>query len=254
MISEKKILIISVPQLKDNYSYLIIKNKKVIIIDPAESTYIIEYIKKNELNLSAILLTHHHLDHTAGVKKILENFYAPVYSSNQNIAHTTKVVKNGDLINLHFIEMEVIKTPGHTLDHIVFYNKTNHILFSGDTLFRLGCGRIFEGTYEQMFQTLAKINSLDDRTMVYCGHEYTYANLDFLISIFSNNKYLISEQKKIDNQFAKTDQSIPFNLGDEKIINPFLSTKSEIYTIFKKENNFSDIEMFSYLRDLKNKF
>ena len=90
--------------------------------------------------------------------------------------------------------------------------------------------------------------------MVYCGHEYTYANLDFLISIFSNHKDLISEKNKINNQLTKTNRSIPFNLGKEKIINPFLSTETEIYGVFKKENNFSDIEMFSYLRDLKNKF
>jgi hydroxyacylglutathione hydrolase len=251
---EESISIISIAQLKDNYSYLVLKNKKVIIIDPAESTKIIQYIKKNQLNLIAILLTHHHLDHTAGVSKILDNFSTPVYSSDRDIAHTTNVVKNRDFIDLDFIEMEVIKTPGHTSDHIVFYNKTNRILFSGDTLFRLGCGRVFEGTNEQMFQTLKKINSLDDKTMVYCGHEYTYANLDFLISIFPNHKDLIAEQKKIESQIAKTDQSIPFNLGREKIINPFLSTKSEIYRIFKNENNFSDIEMFSYLRNLKNKF
>jgi hydroxyacylglutathione hydrolase len=251
---EESISIISIAQLKDNYSYLVLKNKKVIIIDPAESTKIIQYIKKNQLNLIAILLTHHHLDHTAGVSKILDNFSTPVYSSDQDIAHTTNVVKNGDFIDLDFIEMEVINTPGHTLDHIVFYNETNHILFSGDALFRLGCGRIFEGTYEQMFETLKKINFLDNKTMVYCGHEYTSTNLDFLISIFPSNKDLISEQKKIKSQLAKTNKSIPFNLGKEKLINPFLSTKSEIYRIFKNENNFSDIEMFSYLRDLKNKF
>ena len=251
---KENISIISLSQLKDNYCYLVLKNKKAIIIDPAESTLIIQYIKDNQFDLSAILLTHHHLDHTAGVKKILENFSVPVYSPDQKITHTTNVVKNGDLIDLDFIEMEVIETPGHTLDHIVFYNKANHILFSGDTLFRLGCGRIFEGTNENMFQSLKKINSLDTKTMVYCGHEYTYNNLDFLISIFSKHKDLISEQKKIDIQLAKTDRSIPFNLGEERLINPFLSSKSKIYATFKKKNNFSDFEMFSYLRDLKNKF
>ena len=90
--------------------------------------------------------------------------------------------------------------------------------------------------------------------MVYCGHEYTYDNLNFLISIFSNHKNLISEQKKIDSQLLETGRSIPFNLGEEKEVNPSLSNKSEIYTIFMKQNNFSDMEMFSYLRDLKNKF
>ena len=150
--------------------------------------------------------------------------------------------------------MEVIKSPGHTLDHVIYYNKANKILFSGDTLFRLGCGRVFEGTYEQMLDSLNIINSLPNETEVYCGHEYTLTNLRFLLSSFFNHEELVNEKIEIEQKLKIKGTSIPFNLGREKNINPFLSSESRFYTKFKALNNFSNIQMFSYLRDLKNKF
>jgi len=248
------ISVVCIPQLNDNYSFAIINNSNVIIVDPAEDTSIIKYIKKNNLILKAILITHHHNDHTAGIKGILNYRKVDVYSPNKKINGTSKIIKDGDLIDLNFIEIEVISTPGHTLDHIIFYNKINKILFSGDTLFRFGCGRIFEGTNEQMFQSIKKIHSLDDGTIVYCGHEYTLNNLNFLISAFPDNLDLIYEKTKIERQLSMNGRSIPFRLDEEKKLNPFLSTKSKAFNVFKNEKNFTDIEIFSYLRDLKNKF
>ena len=132
--------------------------------------------------------------------------------------------------------------------------KKNEILFSGDTLFRLGCGRVFESTFKIMHKSLIKIRNIKDSTMVYCGHEYTLNNLNFLISIFPNHIDLRSEKKKIKMQISETKSSIPFNLGEEKKINPFLSSKSKYYENFKKNNNFNDFEMFTYLRDTKDHF
>ena len=133
----------NIPQLQDNYSYAIKTNNtnEVIIVDPAESKKIMKYIKKNQLILTAILLTHHHNDHTAGVKDILDHNKIPVYSPSMEIFGTTNIIYHNDIINLKFIKMSVIATPGHTLDHVVYYNQKNKILFSGDTLFRLGCGK-----------------------------------------------------------------------------------------------------------------
>ena len=250
------ISIINIPQLHDNYSYIMIgnNNNQAVIIDPAESNSILQYIEKNQLTITAILLTHHHYDHTAGVKDILDHTSVPIYSSNKNIYGTTTIVKQSDQIDLKFIKMDVIETPGHTLDHIVFYNRTQKVLFSGDTLFRLGCGKVFEGTYEQMLSSLKKIEKLDDETMVYCGHEYTLNNLKFLQSIFSNHQDLNYLENKINIQLSKTKASIPFNLGEEKSFNPFLSSDSSHYLDFKKNNKFTDLTMFSHLRDLKNNF
>ena len=111
------------------------------------------------------------------------------------------------------------------MDHLIFYIKKENILFSGDTLFRLGCGRVFEGTYKDMFESLKKINSLSDNTNVYCGHEYTNTNLNFLLSIFPQSKKLLKERDNINLQIQNTGSSIPFNLGKERKLNPFLTSK-----------------------------
>jgi hydroxyacylglutathione hydrolase len=248
------ISITKIPQLKDNYSYAIKKNKDIIIIDPAESISILKYIQDNQFSLKSILLTHHHTDHTGGVEDILNEIKVPVYSPNKKIKHTTIIVKDQDTINLGIIDIKVIATPGHTMDHVIFYNKENNILFSGDTLFRLGCGKVFEGTYEQMFSSLQKINALNNMTKVYCGHEYTDNNLNFLLSIFPKNKNILTEKKKIDLQLKETGSSIPFKLGKEKVLNPFLSPNSDCFKEFKNENNLSDLMFFSHLRDMKNNF
>ena len=246
----------NIPQLTDNYSYIIKtnQNNNVIIVDPAEPRSIINYVIKNQLIISGILLTHHHNDHTAGVKEILSIANVPVYSPDIKIHGTTNVVKQGDKIDLEIFTMDVKETPGHTLDHIIFYNKELKILFSGDTLFRLGCGKVFEGTYEQMFSSLQAIESLDDELMVYCGHEYSLNNLKFLQSVFSNHPGLNFVENEIFNQLSKNKTSIPFNLGKEKLINPFLSTKSSYFNKYKKNKKLSDFGMFSYLRELKNNF
>tara|TARA_B100001540_G_scaffold316150_1_gene345256 strand:- start:1319 stop:2086 length:768 start_codon:yes stop_codon:yes gene_type:complete len=250
------ISVIRISQLKDNYSYIIKDNKKnlAIIIDPAESTSLINYIDKNKIKLISILLTHHHSDHTAGVNDLLAHSNVPVYSPSKKIDGTTNIVQDNEIIELNFLTMKVISTPGHTLDHVIYYNDKNNLLFSGDTLFRLGCGRVFEGTFEIMHESLNKIKSLNNDTEVYCGHEYTINNLNFLLSLFPNFKELQLEKKKIDKQILKNGSSIPFNLGNEKMINPFLSSESLFYQDFMKKTKLKNFEMFSYLRELKDKF
>lgn len=246
--------VFQIPQLKDNYSYLLVKDNKAIIVDPAESFSILEIIKSKKLTVEAILITHHHSDHTAGIKNILNLYKVPVYTPSKDIHGTSNIISDKQLIKFSFINFKVLETPGHTLDHVVYYNKKNNILISGDTLFRLGCGRVFEGTYTQMYRSLKKIRNLDNKTKVYCGHEYTLNNLEFLLSIFSNNKNLIKEVSIVKRQLKKTNSSIPFNLGDEKAINPFLSSESQYFKAFKKNNNLSDLALFKHLRDLKNNF
>ena len=250
------VTVIRIPQLKDNYSYIIKDNEtnEVVIVDPANATTILDHLKKNNLKLIAILITHHHADHTMGINDLLSYFRVPVYSPNKKIAGTTKVVFDNDIIELNFIKIKVITAPGHTLDHVVYYNKINNILFSGDVLFRLGCGRIFEGSYEIMYQSLKKIEKLSDATVVYCGHEYTLNNINFLISLFPEYKALKIEKDKINNQILKDGSSIPFSLGMDKKINPFLSSQSIFYEKFRKRKKFTNFELFVYLRELKDKF
>ena len=146
----KNILVEIIPQLKDNYSYLVYSNvnKSAVVIDPADAAPIIKFIKDKDIILSGILVTHHHADHNSGINDLLGFQSTKIYSPDQNINKTSTIIKEGDIIKFNFIEFEAIATSGHTLDHVVYFSKKNNLLFSGDTLFRFGCGRIFEGTYD----------------------------------------------------------------------------------------------------------
>ena len=245
-----------IPQLKDNYSYVVYSNinKSAVIIDPADAEPIIKFIKDKDIILSGILITHHHSDHTSGINDLLKFQPTEIYSPNQNINQTSKIIKERDFIKFDFIEFEVIATSGHTLDHVIYVSKQNNLLFSGDTLFRFGCGRIFEGTYDEMKKSLNKIEKLDDSINVYCGHEYTIHNLKFLKKIFYNDKIFDKAEQDILDQIKQTKSSMPFNLGDEKKINPFLSLKSLIYKNFMQKKGFDNMKMFKYLRDLRNNY
>ena len=252
----KKILVEIIPQLKDNYSYLVYSNvnKLGVVIDPADAMPIIKFIKDNNIILSGILTTHHHADHNSGVNDLLKFQSTKIYSSDQNINKTSIIIKEGDLIKFDFIEFEVIATSGHTLDHVVYCSKQNNLLFSGDALFRFGCGRIFEGTYDEMKKSLNKIEKLDDSINVYCGHEYTIHNLKFLKGIFHNDKMLDKAEQDMLKKIKYTKSSMPFNLGNEKKLNPFLSLKSQTYRNFMEKKGFDNIKMFKYLRDLRNEY
>ena len=252
----KNILVEIIPQLKDNYSYLVYSNvnKLGVVIDPADAAPIIKFIKEKEIILSGILITHHHADHNSGVNDLIKFQPTKIYSPDKKINKTSNIIKEGDLIKFDFIEFEIIATSGHTLDHVVYCSKQNNLLFSGDTLFRFGCGRIFEGTYDEMKDSLSKIEKLDDSINVYCGHEYTIHNLKFLKGIFQNEKMLDKAEQDILEQIKNTNGSMPFNLGNEKKLNPFLSVKSPSYRDFMKKKGFDNIKMFKYLRDLRNKY
>ena len=242
-----------IKQLKDNYSYILRSknNVNVIVIDPSDASKHISYLNDNNLIIESIFLTHHHTDHTSGVLDLINKFpSAKVFSPNKKIVGTTNFIKNGDLIKTSINEFEVSSTPGHTLDHIILYDKINSLLFSGDTLFRLGCGRIFEGTLEQMFSSLEKINRYPDNTEVYCGHEYTMNNLIFLENLFSDNKNLKNLKKEIEGN----DCTIPFKLGLEKENNPFLNQSSKYYENFKKKHEFTNFELFKFVREKKDQF
>ena len=243
-------------QLSDNYSYIIYsdKTKKALVVDPSESESIINFIEKNNLILQSILITHHHSDHTSGIKNLLIFKNIKVYSPNSIIVGTTNLINDKDDLDFDFIDFKIIATPGHTLDHIVYYNKKNNLLFCGDALFSLGCGRIFEGNYEQMFKSLQTLNKLPDDTIVYCGHEYTLQNYKFLKSVFPGHKELSNYKKIIDERLFNKKRSIPFRLGDEKIVNPFLGSKNNEYRQFILLKEFNDFKFFKYLRNLKDNY
>ena len=244
-------------QLNDNYSYLIFDNytSSSIIIDPAEDEKIIQILKKNKLKLEYIFITHHHDDHTSGVLGLLKEYpHAQIYSPSELFSLAINRISDGDKIKTPLNEFQVFSSPGHTLDHVVLCDTKNNLLFVGDVLFRLGCGRVFEGTIEQMHNSLNKILNLSDDMTVYCGHEYTLNNLKFLEHLFVQNDILANTKKQILRDLKLKNKSIPFILGDEKKSNPFLNPECEMASEFKKNNNYSNLEFFRYLREKKDNF
>tara|TARA_Y100000590_G_scaffold402183_1_gene487766 strand:- start:381 stop:1145 length:765 start_codon:yes stop_codon:yes gene_type:complete len=253
----KKINIKIFNQLKDNYSFILESKKSpyVSIIDPAESKIHIDYLKKNNLSLENIFLTHHHDDHVAGVSDLLSIFpNTKVYSPSKLIKSTTDEIKNGMQVKTKINSFHIIETPGHTLDHIILHDKENDIVFCGDTLFRFGCGRVFEGTLDQMYDSLQKINKLPDKTILFCGHEYTINNIKFLESILVNSENLLKARNNVNDEIHKNGRSIPFNLGEEKKLNPFLNQSSSLAKKLKTSLELSDKELFVFLRQKKDIF
>ena len=243
-------------QLKDNYSFVLYDDTlKSCVIDPADSNPILNFALENNLTIEDIFITHHHKDHTSGVKGILNAFpEVNIHSPSAQIENTRFVLRDGDEVNSCLNTFRIIKTPGHTLDHIIYYDENNGVLFCGDTLFRLGCGRVFEGTLNEMFNSLKKINELDKNTIIYCGHEYTLNNLNFLEKTLKKESSYLTVRNKINDDLNNKGKSVPFLLEDEKQYNLFLNQNSKLGTIIKKELGFTDFELFAYLRKAKDNF
>ena len=243
-------------QLKDNYSFVLYNDiLKSCVIDPADSNPILNFALENNLTIEDIFITHHHKDHTSGVKGILNAFpEVNIHSPSAQIENTRFVLRDGDEVNSCLNTFRIIKTPGHTLDHIIYYDENNGVLFCGDTLFRLGCGRVFEGTLKEMFNSLKKINELDKNTIIYCGHEYTLNNLNFLEKTLKKESSYLTVRNKINDDLNNKGKSVPFLLDDEQRYNLFLNQNSKIGTIIKKELGFTDFELFAYLRKAKDSF
>ena len=244
-------------QLNDNYSYLIFDKytSSSIIIDPAEDKKIIHHLENKKLKLEYIFITHHHNDHTSGVLGLIKKYPdLKIYSPSELNSIEINKISDGNTIKTSLNEFDIFSAPGHTLDHIVLCDKRNKLLFVGDVLFRQGCGRVFEGTIEQMHNSLNKLLKLSDNMKVYCGHEYTLNNLKFLESVFSNDVILKNTKKQILKDLKLKNRSVPFILGEEKRSNPFLNPECEITSKFKKNNNYSNLELFRYLREKKDNF
>ena len=245
--------------LEDNYSYLL-KDKKtnlVAVVDPSEFKTVDEEISKNYKKLDFILNTHHHFDHVGGNLQLKTKYNAKVICSayDQNKVPGADIKKrDNDYFIFGETKFKVIHVPGHTLDHIVFFSETDEVLFSGDTLFSLGCGRVFEGSYEQMFNSLEKIKELPKSTKIYCGHEYTKNNAKFCTKIDKDNLKLKKRVKDVTNKTNLEEPTIPITLEEEIETNTFL--RYDINKIKKtlELDNASKVEVFKKLRILKDQF
>ena len=245
--------------LSDNYSYLLEDEKLNIIgiIDPSDFDTCDKIIKKKYNKLDYILNTHHHFDHVGGNKKLKEKYRAKVLGfelDKDRIPGIDIILKDKQNFKLGHSSFEVIFIPGHTKGHIAFYFKDEKTVFTGDTLFSLGCGKVFEGTYEQMFSSLNKLKNLPTDTKIYCGHEYTKKNLEFCLEYDSNNELLKQKTNWINSKIESDYPTIPITIGEEKKTNIFLRCNEPLIKNVLNLNNASEQEIFSKLRDLKDNF
>ena len=248
-----------IPCLNDNYSYLLCdENTNIIaIIDPSDFISCDEIIKKKYNKLDYILNTHHHFDHVGGNQKLKEKYKSKVLGSEidkDRIPGIDIALKDKQNFKLGNSSLEVIFVPGHTKGHVAFYFEEEKIVFTGDTLFSLGCGRVFEGTYEQMFNSLNKLKNLPIDTKIYCGHEYTKKNLEFCLEYDLNNDYLRKKSNWINSKIESNSPTVPVSVDEEKKTNIFLRCNEPSIKNTLNLNNAYEQEIFSKLRDLKDSF
>jgi hydroxyacylglutathione hydrolase len=263
-VEEAPMAIIPVPQLSDNYAYLVVDDAsgECGVVDCAEAEKVLAEVKRRGLKLTTVLPTHWHHDHVGGNEDIVRA--APglrVYGArgeHGRIPAQTDAVDDGDTVRVGSLEGRVIGIPAHTNGHIAYYFRSLDAVFTGDTLFIAGCGRVFEGNAATMVSSLAKLAALPDSTAVYCGHEYTEKNLKFALTLEPNNEALKRKYEWARQRRAKGEYTIPSTIGDEKSFNPFMRAGSpELRANIKKiDPTLPDdtIAIFAKARELKDKF
>lgn len=256
--------VVQIPLLRDNYGYLVVCEDTGVaaVIDPSEAEPVLDRIEKEKVTPTAILNTHHHRDHTGGNAGIIERLARrrlDVYAHKNDkdrIPGLTRPVDEDDQIAIGRLKARVLFIPGHTTGHAAYF--FGRSLFCGDTLFTAGCGRLFEGTAEQMHTSLQKLMRLPDDTLVYCGHEYTEKNLEFALTIEPDNPKLSERLKRARSMRAKGLPTVPSTIAEEKETNPFLRWDSrEIQENLQKlfpNLALNPVSVFAHIRRLKDQF
>lgn len=250
-----------VAAFQDNYIWLIVNpdNNTVAIVDPGDADPVLNEINRNGLTPVAILITHHHADHTGGIPQLLQHYPVPVFGpAEESIPSLTHALREDDVVSIDQLgaEFSVLDVPGHTSGHIAYYG--HDMLFIGDTLFLAGCGRLFEGSPAQMHHSLGKILQLPDVTRIYCGHEYTLANLRFAAAVEPRNIDITSRIEACTELRRQDRPTVPASLAEERKTNPFLRTDSPA-VIQAAENHaghslHDQIEVFANIRLWKDNF
>ena len=251
--------IIPIPCLTDNYAYIINdKNSKTVgVVDPSEAKPIISFLNQKNLKLNYILNTHHHFDHIGGnieLKKLYNAKIVGFVGDKHRIPGIDITLKDNEKWQYKNLEVKILHIPGHTLGHICFFFEKEKLAFTGDTLFSLGCGRIFEGSHNQMLKSLNRIKKLPIDTMIYCGHEYTYKNAEFCMKYDRNNADLKKKFEEVKKLRSNNLPTIPSSLGDELKSNIFLRcNQNDLKTKLNMKNQ-EDSKVFKMVRDLKDGF
>jgi hydroxyacylglutathione hydrolase len=250
------------PAFSDNYIWLVhgLRDpRRVAVVDPGDAAPVLHALDADGLQLGAILVTHHHADHVGGVQALLDRFPVPVYGpSGERIPGRTTALSGGESVELAGLGLafEVLDVPGHTAGHIAYYG--HGALFCGDTLFSGGCGRLFEGTPEQMLGSLDALQALPPETAVYCAHEYTASNLRFALAVEPMNPDLVAHADLVRELRAQDRPTVPSTLGLERRINPFLRTRLPAVRAAAERRAGrpleSDSDVFAAVRQWKNEF
>ena len=245
-----------IPAFKDNYIWLLAAAGRAVVVDPGDAAPVIAALHSRGLVLDAILVTHHHADHQGGVAELLQHWPVAVHApAGESITGRTHPCRGGELLDLLGSRIEVIAVPGHTLGHLAYYVAGR--LFCGDTLFGAGCGRLFEGTPEQMHASLQRIAALPDDTLIHCAHEYTEANLRFALAVEPDNPAVVERVQRVAAQRAAGLPSVPSTLAEEKASNPFLRCGEAAVIRAVGENpavNPPAAAIFAALRSWRNNF
>jgi hydroxyacylglutathione hydrolase len=251
--------ILQLPALNDNYIYLIHDpaSGETAAVDPAVAQTVLDVLEQKGWRLTAILNTHHHSDHVGGNLELKQKTGCTVVASisdQHRIPGIDRGVVNGDVITLGKHTARVISTPGHTSGHVVYHFTNDHALFCGDTLFVMGCGRLFEGTAEQMWHSLQKLKALPVSTNIYCAHEYTQANGRFALAVEPENRQLQQRMEVINQLRAKHLPTVPSTIEQELATNPFFREDSfELQETIMMTGKMP-MEIFAEIRRLKNSF
>ena len=245
------------PCLSDNFGYLIHDpaSGATAAIDAPEATPVIKALQREGWHLTDILVTHHHADHVGGIAELKQKYDCRVVAPHDKaaaIANADERIKEGDVVTIGALRARVLETPGHTLDHVSYVFDDDRALFAADTLFSIGCGRVFEGTYPMMWESLLKLRALPDDMRLYCGHEYTASNVKFALSIEPNNPALQARAKEVEALRAANKPTIPVLLGEEKKANVFLRADAPEVAAAVGLGGKSPADVFGELRERKN--
>jgi hydroxyacylglutathione hydrolase len=244
--------------LSDNFGYLIHDpaTGATASIDAPEAGPIVKALEREGWNLTDILVTHHHHDHVGGIAELKQKYKCRVVAPHDKKAAIADVdlrAANGDVVKVGNLLARVLETPGHTLDHISYVFDGEKAVFAADTLFSIGCGRVFEGTYPMMWESLSKLRALPDDFRLYCGHEYTASNVKFALTVDPNNPALKARAEQVTRLRAENKPTVPTLLGEEKKANVFLRADQPEVAANLHMKGASAAEVFGELRERKNK-